>query len=273
MNKFIIAYLRYFPIEIGKNRIASLVNLNYTDDFIYTNPAGIKFKLNIKEYVMRQIFLFGIYEKKYVAYLSSFPANNIRTIIDIGANIGNYTLSLRQAYPQAFIHAFEPNSYNNSRLQENIGINNFNNIKVNKLGLSNKTDTVKLFFDDKNMGASTLSESQNKQEEIIHLNTLDNYCDENTISNIDLIKIDIEGAELNCLKGAEKILLKTTRCVLQMEIDYSHCNRSGYIAEELFKKPLEFGFKAYLLTRWGKLKAISVLPENYIGNVIYLKGY
>jgi FkbM family methyltransferase len=274
MKKLIISYLRNFPIELGKKRLSSLVYLSEQDKaFIFTNNKGLKFNLDVSEYVMKQIYLFGIYEKPYINYLSSFPQEIIKTVVDIGANIGNYTIALKNAYPNSTIHSFEPNSINYQRLKYNIELNNFKNIKVNQLGLSDKKGELKLFFDEKNMGAATLAENVGSMHETILLDTLDNYCSQNNITNIDLLKIDIEGGEINCLKGAVDILSKTTKGIIQLEVDYGHCKRLGYSAKELFDFPVQFGYKPHLLNKWGNIVVVNAIPEKFIGNVIYLKGY
>lgn len=274
MKKLIIFYLRNFPVEIGKKRLSSLISFQHQqDEFVFTNSKGLKFYINLKEYVMKQIYLFDIYEKPYVNYLSSFYKDNVKNIIDIGANIGNYTIALKYAYPTANIHSFEPNTTNYTRLIKNIELNEFKNITTNQLGLSDKKGVLNLYFNEKNMGAATLAQHEGNQHEVIELETLDNYCEINSIENIDILKIDIEGGELNCLKGGTSILSKTKKGVLQLEIDYGHCKRMGYSAEELFEFPVKYGYQAHLMNKFGKIKIVNELPHQFIGNVIYLKGY
>ena len=274
MKKIILYYLRNFPIEIGKKRLSSLISFSDLDkEFVFTNKNGLKFNIDITEYVMKQIYLFGIYEKPYVQYLTSFPKDEIRTIVDIGANIGNYTIALKHNYVKSTVHSFEPNTINANRLLKNISLNNFEGIQVNQIGLSDKKGELKLYFDDKNMGAATLAENAGSQHETILIDTLDNYCAANSINNIDLLKIDIEGGEINCLKGGKVILEKTKKGIIQLEIDYGHCKRLGYSAEELFDFPIQFGYSPNLMNKWGKIYKVKALPPNFIGNVIYLKGY
>ncbi len=274
MNRLLLYYLRNFPIEIGKKRLSRLLKLNkIAGDIVFLNYMGVKFILNINEYVMKQIFMFGIYEKPYIKLLTSFPENQIRTIIDIGANIGNYTLSFKKKYPNTIIHSFEPNSINAERLRKNIELNQFSYIKVNQLGLSDNAGELKLYFDEKNMGGASLAEKAGNNFEVIKLTTLDDYCLENKIDQIDILKIDIEGGEIFCLNGACKILNKTQKGILQLEIDYSHCKRMGYSYIDLFNFPIQFGYAPFLINFMGRLVSIKELKENFIGNVIYLKGY
>ncbi len=87
------------------------------------------------------------------------------------------------------------------------------------------------------------------------------------------MKIDIEGGELNCLKGGRNILSKTVKGIIQLEIDYGHCERLGYTSTELFEFLKRYGYKPFLMNRFGKINPAKNLPNKFIGNVIYLKGY
>lgn len=273
MEKLLLFYLRYFPLEIGKKRLSAMLKFNQNRaQFVYTNPKGLKFNIDLSEYVMRQIYLFGIYEKPFVNFLSSLPASNISNILDIGANIGNYTVALTRAFPSASIHSFEPNSKNLERLKANIILNDFKNIYVNAFGLSDKQGNLKLYFDKKNMGAASIANEAGDEFEEIFTDTLDNYCEKQKISNLDLLKMDIEGGELYCLKGGVNMLTKSTKSILQIEIDTGHCNRLGYTPEELFRFPLGFGYQAYLMNKFGILSQSTELPKGFIGNVIFKKG-
>ena len=142
------------------------------------------------------------------------------------------------------------------------------------MGLSNSKGELQLYFDDENMGTATLAKNINGKGETIKVTTLDEYCEEHSIQQIDLLKIDIEGGELNCLKGATKILEKTERGVLQLEVDNKISNRFNYKAEELFNFPLKYGYKPYIMNKiFWKIHSVKTLPNDFVGNVFYLKGY
>ncbi|MBK6526916.1 MAG: hypothetical protein IPG07_16000 [Crocinitomicaceae bacterium] len=100
MKKLLLYYLRNFPIDYGKNRISKWVKLDANDSPItYINTQDVKFLLDLKEYQMKQIFLFDIYEKNTVRHLLKqidLIQSESLVIFDVGANIGFYSLNLAQ---------------------------------------------------------------------------------------------------------------------------------------------------------------------------------
>ena len=112
------------------------------------------------------------------------------TILDVGANIGMTSMYYARMFPNGIVHSFEPNPETWTRY-----INNINNIVPNKIALS---DSVGEVFFEKNLGTSShVSDSGIR----VKANTLDRYVNEHCIDSIDLMKIDVEGAEEMVLKG------------------------------------------------------------------------
>ena len=149
----------------------------------------------------------GIYDKPYVYLLNKILKNIKQAIVfDIGANIGNHAISISQQCES--IYAFEPDSETNLNLNKNIQLNNINNIYTYKVGLSDNECTSDFYVNiSGNTGASTLHPSdditQYKKCQI-KLTTGDNFISNNAIKKIDLIKIDIEGHEIQALEGMKE---------------------------------------------------------------------
>lgn len=133
------------------------------------------------------------------------------------------------------IHAFEPSKRLFDKLKENIALNGFTNIKTNNLGLFSET-TNKTLHHPKGVGmvnagaASLFLETQidtdNFESETISLVTLDDYVEKNNLLRIDLIKIDIEGAEMDALLGSQHCLVQFKPQIL-MELDEDCVHRAG----------------------------------------------
>ena len=125
--------------------------------------------------------------------------------MDIGANIGFYSLYLSQHIPDAKIIAFEPDPYNADRFKKNIEVNNFKNIKICEYAISdNNCIGILMMNITKNRGGSSLLVSQipwQKKEETreVTCKTLLNAIHENNIKNISVLKLDIEGYEFPVL--------------------------------------------------------------------------
>lgn len=129
-------------------------------------------------------------------------------LFDVGANIGGYTLELLAYFKNAEIHCFEPAAETYKSLCKNI---TDSRVICNNLGISDSISESTLYYDCENSGMASLYNRQLdyfgidfSKSETVSLDTLDHYCEKNSISNIDFLKMDIEGNELNALHGAKK---------------------------------------------------------------------
>lgn len=136
-----------------------------------------------------------------------------RIIFDVGANIGQYSKWLIDFFPEAEIHAFEPSHTTFGQLENNL---RNENVRLNQCGLGKVIDTLTLYNSAEKEHSQhgtiykeVLSELLDKGElveEVIRIETIDHYCEEHQISQIDFLKIDTEGHELDVLNGAQKML-------------------------------------------------------------------
>lgn len=158
-------------------------------------------------------------------YLPQLVLNDQPVLVDIGANIGDYSKLLRQAFPNATIISAEPNPATFSALQKN---SDPKNILIQK-GLGAKEEQLPLYFDAENetsVQASSdpevltlIAKQNNLKAETISITTLDQLCAEHEIETIDLLKIDTEGFELEVLMGAKKLLEENKIKVIQFEFN------------------------------------------------------
>lgn len=146
------------------------------------------------------------------------------TVIDIGANVGHYSNAVMQLSPSARIYAFEPHPSTFKALTDSAqkyGYHAFNVACSDKVGKG-------LLFDhaDAAIGTEHASLVPNVIEAVhasssasykVDVTTLDLIVDELEISSIDLLKIDVEGAELSVLRGAKDLLKCKKIAVIQFE--------------------------------------------------------
>lgn len=151
----------------------------------------------------------------------------IETIFDVGANTGDYTDMLTRHFPNAKIHCFEPAKATFRVLKENI--REKDNIILNNFGLSNRKGEQDLYYDQEVSGLASLYQRQLdhinidfSHHEKIQLDTIDDYCERSKIESIDFLKMDIEGNELNALKGAAGLLKRGGIGAIQIE--FGGCN-------------------------------------------------
>ena len=128
------------------------------------------------------------------------------TVVDIGANIGVFTIKAAKAVgDKGKVIAIEPEPNNIEILMKNVKANDLNNIVIVPKGVWSSKGLLKLFLTDGIGGHSLLwDEGQFIQVEV---DTLDNILDNLNIGVVHFIKIDIEGAEREALKGMEKTLV------------------------------------------------------------------
>jgi FkbM family methyltransferase len=131
-------------------------------------------------------------------------------IYDIGAYQGSYTLTL--AAKGCFIYAFEPNPNSFNKLQTNVNINEFKNVKTYNIGLSDSKNFLQ-FYISSNAGRSSFHQYNaiydgNKivDTKLIEVETIDNLVKEKKINLPRHIKIDVEGHELEVLRGGEETI-------------------------------------------------------------------
>lgn len=149
-------------------------------------------------------------------------------IFDVGGNTGNYAKALSDFFKaRAIIYSFEPSKKTYELLSE--ATKNIQNIISINIGFSDKENNQLLYTNhDGSVCASVYKRnlerfgiSFDKSEEI-KLTTIDNYCAKNNIDRIHFLKLDIEGHELEALKGA--IQLINNRKIDFIQFEFGQCN-------------------------------------------------
>ncbi|HVZ80725.1 MAG TPA: FkbM family methyltransferase [bacterium] len=128
-----------------------------------------------------------------------------QTVVDVGANIGYYTLlAARRVGPQGRVYAFEPDPTNFGLLKKNVEENGYKNVVLVNKALSNKNGKTKLFLNPKNRGDHRVYDSGDGRESVtIGTLTLDSYLKKR---KVDFIKMDIQGAEPLALAGMKRTI-------------------------------------------------------------------
>ncbi|BDD05020.1 FkbM family methyltransferase [Aureibacter tunicatorum] len=151
-----------------------------------------------------------------------------KVIFDVGANEGKYIQMLQEYIDFDSLHAFEPHPDTFQRLKNQI---KGDNISFHNMGMSDHKGMLTLFDIGDKEGtpkASLFKEvvanhSENSSRTVneidISLSTLDEYCDENGIEQIDFLKVDTEGHELSVLIGAKQMIDSGRINVIQFEFD------------------------------------------------------
>ena len=217
---------------------------------------NFKIKLDLKEWIDFNIFFWGYYEKYETRYFSKNIRSGI-TFFDVGANIGYYSLMFSAKGCRC--HSFEPVEGTFSKLLSNIEINSFSNATLNNFGISSSCCSREINISPDACGNNSLENKfQTKQTEQITLKTLDDYCLEKNIDQIDLLKIDVEGHENEVLLGAGNLLYSFKIKKIFIEInDVFHESVYQFLAQN---------YDWYKFTE----KGLSLASKNLSGNALLI---
>jgi FkbM family methyltransferase len=253
------------------NYLRNWIQLNPKAELVATIIQNIKMKLSVNDWVQQNIFLNGYYEKNETDYWLRRTQNST-TVIDIGANVGYYSLlASKNIKPQTgVVYAFEPISKTFKRLTENIHLNKINNIQYFNQAISDENSFIQIHVgNDENWGMSSINEHEHLSGvvEKVKSETLDNFCKEHNIANIDLVKIDVEGAEFKVLKGMTAVIEKFKPEVL-IEILDQHLNKQNVSSTDIFNFFWERGYQAFTIIKNGELNPISE-AKSYSGLICF----
>jgi FkbM family methyltransferase len=139
----------------------------------------------------------------------------IKTVVDVGANIGQFTNAIKFWYPEVAMHSFEPDLDTFEILQKNT--KDLSGVKIYDFGLSEKEGEFN-FHKAKTSGMSSLIKTSEDQDCIkVKVKKADDVL--KGISTIDVFKIDVEGAELSVLQGSEEVLKKSKYLLIEMSFE------------------------------------------------------
>ncbi len=205
---------------------------------------GIKFELDLSM-VVDHFLYFGTKDSSLTDLFTVIKKDFV--IIDVGANIGLMALQFARAASSGKVIAFEPDPDNLTKLRKNISLNTLVNLTVVPCGLGAFSETVKLYMvDSTNPGMNRVLKNANEKFPFHEINIvkLDDEISERNIARVDLIKIDVEGYEMNVLKGALRTI-QQFKPLLFIEVDDQYLKEQQSSALELVQYIKSFGYAIY----------------------------
>ena len=167
-----------------------------------------------------------------------------QTFVDVGSNKGDYTLiGAKIVGDSGKVLSFEPEPSNVFWLNKSIDLNGYRNIILFDITLSDFNGTSTLFLSDQSDWHSLLNLEGvcNKGNTVIKVRTLDGILDETNQAKVDMIKIDVEGAELQVIKGAKETLLNNESIIILLDVHPQRGINPFEVADSL----TELGFNLY----------------------------
>ena len=186
---------------------------NYILKFIIPKETKIKegifLELDQSDPVASGAIALGVYER-YESELFRSKIKPGMAIIDIGANLGYYTaIASHLTGEKGLVVAFEPEPNFFKLLSRNISRNNMKNVACFELAIAEKNGLTNLYLSNENKGHNSIIRSEELKASVqVKTTTLDNFLDFQKITKVDIIKMDIEGAEIMALEGMRNTLIK-----------------------------------------------------------------
>jgi FkbM family methyltransferase len=216
--------------------------------------------------------LAGTFETHELDFVHSYLQPGM-TVLDIGAHHGLYTLlAAKRVAPGGKVFAFEPSPRERKALQLHVRLNLCWNVAIQRLAVGNEeTDADLHVVQGSETGCNSLRPPIviSKTSPIrVRVTRLDYWLARRKIDHVDFIKLDVEGAELDALKGAELLLNRKPRPVILAEVQDVRTRPWGYRAGAIIEHLSHKGYKWLRPTIGGSLRDLDTSLEEYEGNFV-----
>ncbi len=284
MNQKMLLLIRNVTVKI-KLVPGSVVALALIRRYFIKKPLSIRvddfdgdlsMNLRLNEHMQSQIFWYGFYSRDIILVLRNLLSPGM-VVIDAGANIGEITLAAaKMVGASGYVYAFEPLLEVADELSQNIRLNNFTQVRIQKSGLSDETGDKEIyrassdFYDgSKNEGLATLYPSEKRGEKagVISLETLDGFSERIDLKRLNLIKMDIEGAELPALRGGIETLRRFMPYII-VEVQQETASQAGYNAADILALLQPVGYRFDVIGRKGRLHPVDATSLGRFQNIL-----
>lgn len=231
LERLLLAYARGFPVRRGKVRVVDALWRAAAGGDVHRVAqlrfGGARIPCDLNEMLQRQYYFFGAYfVEEHILAAWSAATRDARVVFDVGASSGIYALAALAAAPDAIAHAFEPTPEIAQRLRRIAALNNLDRLVVHQQAVFDRDGVAALRRCgrevDCNEGMNFVVESASRPgDEAVATVTLDRKCAELGIDRIDLLKLDIQGAEAAALAGARSLIDRGRIGMIFLELNWS----------------------------------------------------
>jgi FkbM family methyltransferase len=218
--------------------------------------------------IKKHIFFQGYFEWAE----TNFVRNSLRpgqTFVDVGANIGWHTLmAASRVGSSGRVVAIEPAASTFLELQSNVQLNRFRNVTMHQLGLSDREGSVEIFRNNEDdSGGNTMFRSADHVPlETVQARRGDDVLSEAGVEVIDLLKVDVEGAEMLVLRGLERFFSEGRIKSMMLEINAPQLRSAGASPQDLLDFVHANGFSVADIRSPEKL-LITLPAEHTLMNI------
>jgi FkbM family methyltransferase len=235
---------------------------------------GIHYIAWINEDIGKKLLLLRSYERQETSVIKRLvhPGD---TCIDVGGNIGYYSLNLAAlSGPAGRVYVFEPIERNALVIKLASILNRFRNIEVLPYAVTDSEQEVSLGIPEDDTGYAYVVPSETCDSVKVKSLTLDSFVEQRNLDRVTFIKVDVEGAEALVLKGARRLLsdpIRGPRAVMVELID-EYLSRFNSTSHEVKEYMASLGFLPYYADQRGCLQSFEQWQGRRILNVFFLRN-
>ena len=249
-----------YKIFLAK-QIYKIISLFISKNFV-CERKGLKWNIDLSEAIDLHIFLFGYFEQEIKITAKKMNLNKHKVILDIGANFGVQSLQFASNFNNSKIFAIEPTRYAFKKMLKNLDLNRdfAKNIFPEQIFLSSYNKKLpKGVYSSWNLDLDSEQHMKHKGTKKETANskvyTLDEFTDLKKIKNADFIKLDVDGFELDVIKGGMNYL-KIFKPPIFMELAPYLYREFGYSIDELIDNLRSLNYEFYDMNKLKKIDNI-----------------
>jgi FkbM family methyltransferase len=262
MKNFSIIYQKFAGflsgLKLGKiplsKQIHGFLKVHLRPKFV--KVQGYKIFINRKDFKISSYLLENRTYESAETELVKNQINKGDIVVDMGANVGYYTLIFAGLVGKnGKVFAFEPDRDNFALLSKNVKENKFDNVILVNKAVSDKNGKTKLYLSEENKGDHRIYDSgENRDSVMVDVVCLNDFLNEYK-HKIDFIKMDIQGAEGNAIKGMTNFIENNKKIKILTEFWPIGLSSFNFNPKEFLEILEDYGFNFYDIRREGTIKA------------------
>ena len=221
------------------------------------------------EHIQQQLFWYGYYEKPVALFLEHIVDRH-SIILDVGANVGYFTLISAKKAKAGKVFAFEPVKGLFQRLQKNIDQNYLQNVEISQFAVGEADEDAVIFISSsENQGMSSVKPPENFSgvSQAVRIIRIDDWATKKNIKRLDIIKLDVEGSELFALRGMDQTLTRF-KPVLIVEINPDTLAYFDLVPGDVLVYLNSRNYIPFKISETGSLQQASYTDAN--GNIVFI---
>jgi FkbM family methyltransferase len=219
--------------------------------------TGVQMKVDLADRVER-LCAFRAYERhELAAFRARLRPGDV--VLDVGAHVGYYALHAAAIVGAANVHAFEPDPRNAARLRANAELNGFTDLTVCQMAVSHAPGRATFRSvttrGETGWGSLMVDAGEATRDVEVEVTSLDAYARD--LGTVAMIKVDVQGAELEVLEGARAVLTASRPDVVLELCDVYWGSRQTTTVADVLAFMAEHGYLGHAIGRAGRLAPLG----------------